>query len=119
MLFFTSIAIQAQLLRPVWFAVSAVAARRIDFLTVRSGLIVSYISALLVTLTLSWFWPPERVFFIQRGGLPSTFWFVLIAGIVTSSLWLFIVKKEPISEGSAAPQRAAGPRLNKPVSRED
>ena len=31
---------------------------------------------------------------------------------------LAALKEEPISEGSAAPQRAAGPRLNKPGSRE-
>ena len=30
-----------------------------------------------------------------------------------------ILKKAPISEGSAAPQRAAGPGLNKPVSGKD
>ena len=38
--------------------------------------------------------------------------------LVQSLMHLLAARKEPNSEGSAAPQRAAGPRLNKPGTRE-
>ena len=43
----------------------------------------------------------------------------LLGLFVQSIMHFSVARKAPISEGSAAPERAAGPRLNKPVSSED
>lgn len=96
--FLTTIALQAQLLRPVWFGLAAIIAWRASAMNARHCLVSAYLVALLITLGISWFWPPERMFFVQRGAVPAEIWFILGAGIAVSLLWLYLAKKEPIRQ---------------------
>jgi hypothetical protein len=55
----------------------------------------------------------------SRSDRPNELAAVVIGVVARYGLFLALLTEEPISEGSAAPERAAGPRLNKPVSSED
>ena len=101
LLVFTTMGIEAMLLRPVWFAIATLMVSRTRAIPVGPGLAASYLVSLFVTVVISWFWHGDKGLVFQRPGLPSSVWFMLGAGVGVSLVWLWITRESSNSGTSS------------------